>query len=187
MFRVVLVTLSCHCSLLCHRARCACYAAFYLPVSNGRIPVCKRNSHTYIVVLCARTDIVIIAPYSGTEHLADVYMYIYIYPYVAHLPMCARADNVIIAPYSGTEHLADVIAGVTNTTTPRPSERPVLAFFRGNCGPWENVAKRMRHAMVGALRQGNSSEIDACCLGARATGFLEFAPVVCCLGARVRV
>ena len=29
------------------------------------------------------------------------------------------------------------------------------------------VAKRMRHALVGALRQGNSSEIDACCLGAR--------------------
>ena len=75
---------------------------------------------------------------------------------------------MIIAPYSGTEHLADIIHGVTNTSTPRPSERPVLAFFRGNCGPWENVAKRMRHAMVGALRQGNSSEVDACCLGARA-------------------
>lgn len=28
------------------------------------------------------------------------------------------------------------------------------------------VAKRMRHALVGALRQGNSSEVDACCLGA---------------------
>ena len=72
------------------------------------------------------------------------------------------------------------------------------AFFRGNCGPWENVAKRMRHAMVGALRQGNSSEIDACCLGALAAGVrvfprgplpwcarqgLGFASEACCLGA----
>ena len=74
---------------------------------------------------------------------------------------CKRADNLIVAPYSGTEHLADIIHGVSNTSTPKPSQRPTLAFFRGNCGPWENVAKRMRHAMVGALRQGNNSEIDA--------------------------
>ena len=99
--------------------------------------------------------------------------------------LCARADNVIIAPYSGTEHLADVIAGVTNTTTPRPSERPVLAFFRGNCGPWENVAKRMRHAMVGALRQGNSSEIDACCLGARGSSRLGSSACTLMMSSRV--
>ena len=58
-----------------------------------------------------------------------------------------------------------MVRGVDADKTPLPSERTKLVFFRGHCGPWENVAKRMRHAMVGALRQGNSSEVDACCLG----------------------
>ena len=58
-----------------------------------------------------------------------------------------------------------MVRGVDADKTPIPSERRKLVFFRGHCGPWENVAKRMRHAMVGALRQGNSSEVDACCLG----------------------
>ena len=83
--------------------------------------------------------------------------------------MCARlhrADNLIVTPYSGTEHLVGMVDGITNTTTPKPAERPNLAFFRGNCGPWENVAKRMRHAMVSALRADNVTQVDACCLGA---------------------
>ena len=82
------------------------------------------------------------------------------------------ADNVIVTPYSGTEHLVNMVRGISNTSTPKPSERPNLAFFRGNCGPWENVAKRMRHAMVGALKGGNVSNVDACCLGARPDSLL---------------
>jgi len=58
-----------------------------------------------------------------------------------------------------------MVRGVDADKTPLPSERTKLVFFRGHCGPWENVAKRMRHAMVGALRQGNTSDVDACCLG----------------------
>ena len=59
-----------------------------------------------------------------------------------------------------------MVRGVDADRTPLPAERARLVFFRGHCGPWENVAKRMRHAMVGALRQGNTSDVDACCLGA---------------------
>ncbi len=58
-----------------------------------------------------------------------------------------------------------MVRGVDADRTPLPAERSRLVFFRGHCGPWENVAKRMRHAMVGALRQGNTSDVDACCLG----------------------
>ena len=83
----------------------------------------------------------------------------------AGLTTCICAGNIIITPYSGSQELFSMVRGVDADKTPVPSERTKLVFFRGHCGPWENVAKRMRHAMVGALRQGNSSEVDACCLG----------------------
>lgn len=83
----------------------------------------------------------------------------------AGLTTCICAGNIIITPYSGSQELFNMVRGVDADKTPIPSERTKLVFFRGHCGPWENVAKRMRHAMVGALRQGNSSEVDACCLG----------------------
>ena len=76
------------------------------------------------------------------------------------------AENIIITPYSGSKELFSMVRGVDADRTPLPAERSRLVFFRGHCGPWENVAKRMRHAMVGALRQGNTSDVDACCLGA---------------------
>lgn len=77
----------------------------------------------------------------------------------------ACAGNIIVTPYSGSQELFHMVRGVDADKTPLPSERTKLVFFRGHCGPWENVAKRMRHAMVGALRQGNTSDVDACCLG----------------------
>lgn len=51
----------------------------------------------------------------------------------------AAAENIVIAPYSGTEHLASLVHAISDVSTPRPSERTKLAFFRGNCGPWEQV------------------------------------------------
>ena len=70
----------------------------------------------------------------------------------------AAAENIVIAPYSGTEHLASLVHSISDTVTPRPSERPKLAFFRGNCGPWEQVAPGaiigIYWVFLGYLRRG---------------------------------
>ena len=71
-----------------------------------------------------------------------------------------------MTPYAGSQELFHLVRGVDADKTPLPAQRSTLVFFRGHCGPWENVAKRMRHAMVAALRQQNTSDVDACCLGA---------------------
>ena len=71
-----------------------------------------------------------------------------------------------MTPYAGSQELFHMVRGVDADKTPLPSQRRTLVFFRGHCGPWENVAKRMRHAMVAALRQQNTSDVDVCCLGA---------------------
>ena len=77
----------------------------------------------------------------------------------------ACSGNIIVTPYAGSQELFHLVRGVDADRTPLPAERSTLVFFRGHCGPWENVAKRMRHAMVAALRQQNTSDVDACCLG----------------------
>ncbi|CAL5220021.1 g1967 [Coccomyxa viridis] len=76
-----------------------------------------------------------------------------------------KEGNIIVTPYAGSQELFHMVRGVDADKTPLPSQRNTLVFFRGHCGPWENVAKRMRHAMVAALRQQNTSDVDACCLG----------------------
>ncbi len=52
----------------------------------------------------------------------------------------AAAEKLVITPYSGEEHVAQLVHDISNTLTPRPSERSTLVFFRGHCGPWEQAS-----------------------------------------------